>query len=196
MLDINIVSDNLYFRYGIHGLIQDAIKGHEDKTLYFTFCVTGSDNRAHTLIFRDFMVSVNLRSPDCKSDGQQPYLAVHIPFVCQLDKWEEIVIKIKRIILIARMTRDDFLKDDIFKNIGIRRHSQLSVSETTIMYLTGEGKDINEISDILKRSERTVSTHYRNAMSKMGMKSRAMFYRYASQIAHFDPETEVMTVCL
>lgn len=194
MLHISLVSNNIYFKFGLKVLIQKVMQENNKDFFCSSHSVNDDDSTPSHIVFRDFMIVINLKSKI--GNHTNPDLSIYIPFSYQLHNIEELTNQIRKAIVIASMTRNDFLKENIYKDIGIKRHSQLSAAELAIVYLIGEGSDMNEISKILRRSERTVNTHCRNAMHKMAMKSRAELYRYASQLAHVRPEDEVMTICL
>lgn len=81
------------------------------------------------------------------------------------------------------MNAPGFASHENYKRTGLKQFMQLSSTESKVMLMIGQGYDTVNISRMLGRSEKTVNTHCRNAIRKMGMINRVEFYKYASFIA-------------
>ena len=186
MLKILIVNDDIYFAKGLKSLIsevnKDMVKMHID------FAASGShaaSNEVH-VVFREYLASVRLKKKertwpsDMCANGN---MILHIPFSCHDDNLQEIMGKIKKLLLIASMDHSGISSRERYKNIGLKDFMQLSTTESKVMQLIGEGYNTEFISKMLNRSEKTINTHCRNASRKLGMGNRFEFYRCASFIA-------------
>jgi DNA-binding CsgD family transcriptional regulator len=104
--------------------------------------------------------------------------------------------KIGKILAIAKADYNLLAnREEAYWKFGLKKYAQLSDTENDIMILIGRGYNSTDISRILNRSRKTISTHYRNASRKMGAANRAEFYRYASFIAKCGRD-ERNTLCL
>lgn len=186
MLKIIVASDNIYYRKGVESLILSA-----EKTLrngLFEVCSETSSliTKEADIVFRDIMISVFFYKRETISGkGQAEYRqpALHIPFICRGDNIPQITGKIKKIMLIASNNAANFTSRENYKITGLKEFMQLSSTESKVMLMVGQGYDTENISRMLGRSKKTVSTHCRNAIRKMGMLNRVEFYKYASFVA-------------
>ncbi|WP_380182317.1 helix-turn-helix transcriptional regulator [Kalamiella sp. sgz302252] len=152
------------------------------------------------IIFRDIIITIF-----CKKESSDPFrgknkadkqvTALHIPFICRGDNLPQITGKIKKILMIANMNAASLTSREGYKINGLKEFMQLSSTESKVMLMIGQGYDAEAISRILGRSEKTVHTHCRNAIRKMGMLNRMDFYRYASFIARSEGK-KGNTLCL
>ncbi|MFJ3458554.1 LuxR C-terminal-related transcriptional regulator [Scandinavium goeteborgense] len=196
MLYVKIENNNIYFKNGLCALFIKTINDREIFQPYSSLNLVENDYAFPDITFRDSTASIHLRSGISANVSETPHMIVHTPFICDSDNLHDVMTKIQKMMLISSMTCGELLDEKMLKSIGIKRGMQLSRTEITIMCLFGEGKDQIEIAKILARSVRTVSTHIRNSINKMGMRSRADFYHYATHITKFGPEVEVMNICL
>ena len=152
------------------------------------------------MIFKDFMVIVNIYQESgfiakCTSSNHTPMMTVNIPFnSSQLDIYD-IISKIKKILTIARLSHCNMMNSDIFRQLGLKNYIQLSITESRVVELTGQGYTITDISNILERSEKTVLTHRRNAIRKLGVLNRLEFYNYASHMKNYSNK-EAVFICI
>ncbi|CQD43292.1 helix-turn-helix transcriptional regulator [Yersinia mollaretii] len=159
-------------------------------------------NAAHkaNVISKDFMVIVNIYQENSliiKNSGSnnKPMMTVNIPFnSTQLDLYD-IVSKIKKIINIARLSHFNMMNSDTFRRLGLKNYIQLSITESRVFELTGQGHSITDISNILERSEKTILTHRRNAIRKLGVLNRLEFYNYALHMQNYSNK-EAVFICI
>lgn len=102
---------------------------------------------------------------------------------------------IEKVIFIAGLDGSDFVNDDFYRITGLKKHEQLSLTETKIMLLVGRGNNVSNISRQINRSERTINVHLRNASRKMKMNKKTDFYNYAKFIS-ICRRNERKTLCL
>lgn len=199
IMKILIESENVFFKKGIESLIEKSVLeiGIND----FTF-ITDDDSTAKSeiinIILRDSSISINLFKN--KKNINEPYTnkeksTLHIPFICKNKKMPDIRRIIEKIIFIANLDSNDFINDDFYRITGLKKHEQLSLTETKIMLLVGRGNNVNNISKQINRSERTINVHFRNASRKMKLSKKTDFYNYAKFIVTCR-RNERKTLCL
>lgn len=199
IMKILIESENVFFKKGLASLIEKSVLeiGIND----FAF-ITDDDSTAKSeiinIILRDSSISINLFKN--KKNINTPYpnqekSTLHIPFICKNKKMSDIKRIIEKIIFIASMDGNDFINDDFYRVTGLKKHEQLSLTETKIMLLIGRGNNLNNISKQINRSERTINVHFRNASRKMKLSKKTDFYNYAKFIATCR-RNERKTLCL
>jgi len=197
-MEVLLKSDNLYYIFGLSLLINEINSMLSKSPLYFLVGESSSDSNEKKIIFRDTMVSVHLnkKSRSWKNDNTPPCKAIyHIPFGCRQNNLSEIMCKLEKILLIAHMDYSSFIRPENHKSIGLQDFRQLSLTECKVLLLIGKGYNIGRISKILNRSEKTINTHYRNTIRKLGVINRVEFYKYASLIAH-GANKDCNTLCL
>lgn len=204
MLNILLMDSNFYQLSGLSILIYDQLIRDGEDGVCFLLPIEQQNLHAADIIFRDDMVTVRIinkrRIRPCagsESVRKGPErITVHIPFLTKNHTIQDISMKIGKILAIARADYNLILnKDEAYWNLGLKKYSQLSDTENDVMILIGRGYNNSDISKILNRSRKTISTHYRNASRKMGAVNRAEFYRYASFIANCGQD-ERNTLCL
>lgn len=149
------------------------------------------------IIFRKAMVSINYCIPPADSGNPQhpKVLSVDIPFVCDTLSINEIQVKLEKILSLARMTFLSSNKKEIYQQVGAKRYLQLSSMENQVLHYLGKGCCAQDIAAELGCTEKTVSTHSRNAMRKMGIVKKSELYHYAAWVVqHTDKER--ITLCL
>ena len=67
--------------------------------------------------------------------------------------------------------------------------SFLTIRQREVLQLLAEGKDTNEIASLLQVSVKTVETHRRNVMNKLGVHSVAELTKYAIRAGLTSPES-------
>jgi len=123
-------------------------------------------------------------------------LTLHVPFLARNQTLNDVSMKIGKILAIATADYHVHLnKEDTYWSFGLKKYAQLSDAENDVMLLIGKGYNSGDISRMLNRSPKTISTHYRNASRKMGASNQAEFYRYASFVARCGCN-ERNTLCL
>lgn len=198
VMKVSLQSDNLYYTFGLSLLVNEVNSVLSKSPLYFLVGESSSDSNEKNIIFRDMMVSVHLKKENrrWKSDNISPCKEIyHIPFGCRQNSLSEIMGKLEKILLIAHMDYSSFIRPENHKSIGLKDFRQLSLTECKVLLLIGKGYNIGHISRMLNRSEKTINTHYRNTIRKLGMLNRAEFYKYASFIAH-GASKDCNTLCL
>jgi DNA-binding NarL/FixJ family response regulator len=78
---------------------------------------------------------------------------------------------------VRRLTEDDFTVS-----------SFLTIRQCEVLQLLAEGKDTNEVASLLQVSVKTVETHRRNVMNKLGVHSVAELTKYAIRAGLTSPE--------
>lgn len=199
MLQIVIDSNNGYFELGLqYLLLRMKNHNHQSDDVSLNFTLSKRDISLPDIIFREFMVTINIKhEPGTRKNHSLAEISrtIHIPFICRSHNMDDIILRIRKILLIASMGYGASTRTDIFKAAGLKRYLQLSATENNIMLLTGKGHDASDISRLLHRSERTIGVHCRNAIKKMGMENRLEFYKYATWLARFGNSDEI-TLCL
>ncbi|BCQ32838.1 LuxR C-terminal-related transcriptional regulator [Erwinia rhapontici] len=185
-MKILIESENFFYKKGLESLLQQSAL--ESAVSDFGF-ITDDDSTEKSEItnitLRDSSISINLFKNKKKLD--EPHISkekstLHIPFACKNKKITDIKRIIEKIIFIASMDSNDFINDDFYRITGLKKHEQLSLTETKIMLLLGRGNNIRNISRQINRSERTINVHFRNASRKMKFNKKTDFYNYAKFI--------------
>lgn len=198
MLKILIFNDDIYFTNGLKSLIFDVNNGMVKKRI--DFIMPGSHRALNeaNIIFRGYLASIRLKKKE-RTWPSDMYansnMTLHVPFSCHDDNLQEIMGKIKKILLIASMDHSAITTREKYKSIGLKDFMQLSTTESKVMQLIGEGHNTEFISKMLNRSEKTINTHCRNASRKLGMVNRVEFYRCASFIANSGNE-DWSVICL
>jgi DNA-binding CsgD family transcriptional regulator len=157
------------------------------------------------IIFYDDYVTINVlnkkkirNSSDRwhKENRVPEKLTLHVPFLARNQTLNDVSMKIGKILAIATADYHVHLnKEDTYWSFGLKKYAQLSDAENDVMLLIGKGYNSGDISRMLNRSPKTISTHYRNASRKMGASNQAEFYRYASFVARCGCN-ERNTLCL
>lgn len=198
-MKISIESDNLFYKKGLEFLIPNLLKEQGTEKVYFISSYTREEkNELTNIIFRDSSISINLfkeKTYSCETERFHFKSTIHIPFVCKKRNLADISWMIGKILLIANVSSEAFFNGDFYQLTGLKKHEQLSLTETKIMLLIGRGNNSSTISRKLHRSEKTISVHCRNASRKMGLEKKADFYNYAKFIATCR-RNERRTLCL
>lgn len=203
MLNVLLMDYNFYQRKGLSTLIFDQLNESNAEEVCFLLPSDERNQNAADIIFRNDMVTIHVanksssrmimeNSGSCNSEK----ITIHIPFLLKNQSLSEIASKIEKILAVASTDYNILRKMKVSCcKLGLKKYTQLSDTENDIMILIGRGYDSADISRILNRSKKTISTHYRNASRKIGVSNRAEFYRYASFIANCQRE-ERNTLCL
>ncbi|MCT4715782.1 LuxR C-terminal-related transcriptional regulator [Enterobacteriaceae bacterium H18W14] len=202
MLNILLMDANYYQISGLSFLIFNQLTGDRPGEFCFLLPSEEKNRDIANVIFHNDMVTINLFNKRCIHSTNEAgrkateKLTIHVPFLSRSQTLNDISMKISKILAIASADYHLLLnKEEAFWNFGLKKHAQLSVTENDVMILIGCGYNSTDISKILNRSRKTISTHYRNASRKMGAANRAEFYRYASFIAKCGCD-ERNTLCL
>ncbi|ARJ42267.1 helix-turn-helix transcriptional regulator [Pantoea alhagi] len=202
MLNILLMDSNFYLKSGLSALIFNQFTEAHKEEVLFLLPSEEKNRDIADIIFRDDMVTIRIfnqrsicASHESGREGDEG-MTIHVPFITKNLTLDEISIKIGKIISIARADYNLLVnREETYWNFGLKKYAQLSDTENDVMILVGRGYDSTDISRILNRSRKTISTHYRNASRKMGAVNRAEFYRYASFIANCRRD-ERNTLCL
>lgn len=195
----SIESKNNYYIKGLEILINELISEYKiTKSFIVRSCDNITNNEVINVVLRDSSISVNLfkkNSHLIEMNSSINKFTLNTPFVCKNKKMTDIRHMIEKVIFIANLNGDDFLNDDFYKETGLKKHEQLSLTETKIMLLIGRGNNVNVISRQLNRSEKTINVHWRNASRKMKLDNKVDFYNYAKFIVACR-RNERKTLCL
>jgi len=188
MLKITVASEDVFYRKGLESLIVKTGNIIKDGLVEILSDKDGSAVAEADIVFRDIMISISFNNNRCgrfagKGRAENSLPTLHIPFTCRGDNLQQITGKIKKILLIASNNALYATSRESCKIAGLKKFMQLSSTESKVMLMVGQGYDTGNISRMLGRSEKTVNTHCRNAIRKMGMLNRVEFYKYASYIA-------------
>ncbi|CNH06035.1 LuxR family regulatory protein [Yersinia aldovae] len=200
MLSVAITTRNAFYELGLLSLLRKVFNKEGDEDYLFIRPYESKAAHKANVIFKDFMVIINIYQDSefiTKSinSSNKPMMTVNIPFNSnQLDIYD-IISKIKKILTIARLNHGSMMNSDVFRRLGLKNYIQLSHTESRVVELTGQGHSIPDISKILERSEKTVLTHRRNAIRKLGVLNRLEFYNYASHMKNYSNKDAVF-ICI
>ncbi|WP_449567287.1 LuxR C-terminal-related transcriptional regulator [Lelliottia nimipressuralis] len=189
--NVTIVSNDSFYKYGLRKMITLV------EPLLDNSSATGHRNPPADITFRKGVVSINYHlkpSPPAKHRHSPPF-SIDIPFNCDSLTINEVRAKLEKILTLARLPLSEENKKNIFQKIGSGRYLQLSAMEKQVLHNLGKGYCIQDIAVILGCADKTVSTHCRNAMRKMGITKKPELYHYASWIAQHS-DSERITLCL
>ncbi len=201
MLKILMMDSDYYQALGLSYLI---LNQPISEPLDICFLLPSDDKNIDVanVVFRRDMVTINIFNDKLNPENRTPgarrreKITLHVPFLSKGYTMSDISIRIKKILSIASVEYSALrTKEDAYCSLGLKKYAQLSETEYDVMLLIGRGYSSEDISKILNRSRKTISTHYRNASRKMGMANRAEFYRYASFVAKCGRD-ERNTFCL
>ncbi len=177
-LEISLLVSNSYELMGLKSLLRQHYRGDPQEICFLPASQPPSSEHV-SIIFRDDVVTIHLPADGGCALGMTHLAAPstwHIPLLSRNCPLDDIAIKIKKILYLARNEDGQFPIENLQK---YRRYTQLSETEYQVMLLIGKGLDRQRISRVLNRSQKTISTHYRNVSRKMGATNRAELYRYA-----------------
>lgn len=186
-LEISFLDSNIYEVLGLRSLLCQQYNGNLEEILFLSGEDQPSKDRP-SIIFREDVVTMNLPfiSPRQPVSGSvSSTLTWHIPFLSRKCSVDDLSIKIRKLLGLASTAAGLSYTDNMLK---FRNYTQLSDTEYQVMILIGQGMNRQDISKVLNRSEKTISTHYRNISRKMGATNRAEFYRYAFFISRHGGE--------
>ncbi|MTH46715.1 helix-turn-helix transcriptional regulator [Intestinirhabdus alba] len=201
MLNVLLIDSNHYWSLGLSLLIVNQLADNSEP-ISFLLPENKDSRDIANIIFRDDLVTIHVdnKKSVCKyaetAQKEAQRITIHVPFLTKSQSLSDITIKIAKILAIAKADYNLLAnKEESYWNFGLKKYAQLSDTENDVMILIGHGYNSTDISRILNRSRKTISTHYRNASRKMGAANRAEFYRYASFIAQCRRD-ERNTLCL
>lgn len=186
MLKIAIRTKNKFFMLGLMCHIENIFSS-QHQTHYE--CIERDPNSeillSDNIIFTDKIALVNIFNNDDQDPERQPHTTIHINFnICGLFH-EDISSLISKIINLSRMTSSQLNRDDFFRKLMARNNANLSATESRLVMLMGQGHDTTNLSQLLNCSIKTVYTHRRNAIRKLGMINRVQFYSYLVLLKKF-----------
>lgn len=189
--NVTIVSNDYFYKYGLRKMITLVEPPSNNSS------ATWHRNSPADITFSKSVASINYYlkpSPPAKH-RHSPSFSIDIPFNCDSLTINEVQAKLEKILTLARLPLSEENKKDIFQKIGGRRYLQLSAMENRVLHNLGKGYCIQDIAAIFGCTDKTVSTHCRNAMRKMGITKKSELYHYASwMVQHSDSER--LTLCL
>lgn len=177
-LEISLLVSNSYELMGLKSLLCLHYKGDPQKICFLPANQPPSDERV-SITFRDDVVTLTLPEYCGSTQSLLPRKNTatwHIPLLSRNCPLDDIAIKIKKILCLAGGADGQPTLENLQK---CRSYTQLSETEYQVLVLIGQGLDRQRISRVLNRSQKTISTHYRNVSRKMGASNRAELYRYA-----------------
>ncbi|WP_431224261.1 helix-turn-helix domain-containing protein [Serratia sp. L9] len=188
MLNINIRSHNEFYKLGLLSFLEDSLQS-ENNGPYTIMSDPNSDiiNGAN-IIFTEQMAILNIFSPNKVTDNgavNHPHITIHITLNTSWLFLEGASTVVGRIINWARLSYKELTLDEFYRKMMARNHTQLSRTENQVVMLMSQGYDTFNISKILNRSEKTVYTHRRNAIKKLGMHNRLELYKYTLLLKEF-----------
>lgn len=202
MLNVLLMDHDFYQRKGLSILIYEQLAEKGYCPVCFLLPSQEENQNLANILFRKDMVTIHVfnkiqnNNRDDLIQEEPQKLTIHVPFKIRHQSLSDITIKISKILTIAK---SDYLslinKDEVCWRFGLKQYAQLSSTESDVMMLIGRGYDSTDISKMLKRSRKTISTHYRNASRKIGVSNRAEFYRFASLVASCQ-HGQRNTICL
>ncbi|MDU5779804.1 MAG: LuxR C-terminal-related transcriptional regulator [Pantoea sp.] len=201
MLKVLLVDYNFYHRKGLSTLISNHVG--ENQKLCFLIPSEENNEDDADIIFRNDMATIHIvnKNSTCgandKNNQHYEKITIHFPFLTKKHSVSDISIKIEKILAIANLDYHLLAnnREEVYWRFGLKEYAQLSDTENDVMILVGRGYNSADISKILNRSPKTISTHFRNASRKMGAANRAEFCRYASYIANCQRDNGI-TLCL
>ncbi|MGV3346065.1 helix-turn-helix transcriptional regulator [Enterobacteriaceae bacterium LUAb1] len=200
MFNIMIESDNLFYRYGLQALIDQALTG--DRGFKYSFVFSKNIEMVNkvkvNVMFTELLVSINIphkKNNKSNEDGEFLIEKINVSFNSNHLDVYEIVSRIKKIFKVACLAFNKLMNKDAGRMPGIKNYLQLSLTESKVLQLIGYGYNTTDISKILHCSEKTIGTHRRNAIRKLGMSNRVEFYKYATQIKDSNCR-ETVFICL
>ncbi|KLG05275.1 LuxR family transcriptional regulator [Enterobacter cloacae subsp. cloacae] len=205
MLNILLMDSNYYHGLGLKSLILSKLTSERLQEARFALYTDEMSAKTANIIFYDDFVTINIlnkKQVRCNGDpwrgdnSEMKKITLHVPFLTKNQTLNDISMKIGKILTIANADYHVCLnKKDSYWSFGLKKYAQLSDAENDVMLLIGLGYNSYDISRMLNRSQKTISTHYRNASRKMGASNQAEFYRYASFVARCGCN-ERNTLCL
>ncbi|WP_193764904.1 helix-turn-helix transcriptional regulator [Hafnia alvei] len=121
---------------------------------------------------------------------------IYVPFLMRNKTVSEISTVIDKLLELACIeSRVFYCKDELYMNLHLSGHMQISNMENNVMTLIGKGNSYASVAGLLNRSPKTISAHCRSITRKMGAANRAEFFQYASFIAGCENE-EKYDLCL
>ncbi|MCM7773282.1 helix-turn-helix transcriptional regulator [Enterobacter asburiae] len=205
MLNILLRDSNYYRGLGVKSLILSQLANARLNEARFALSTDEMSKEDANIIFYDDYVTINVlnkkkirnSSDRWQKENRVPEkLTLHVPFLARNQTLNDVSMKIGKILAIATADYHVHLnKEDTYWSFGLKKYAQLSDAENDVMLLIGKGYNSGDISRMLNRSPKTISTHYRNASRKMGASNQAEFYRYASFVARCGCN-ERNTLCL
>ena len=186
------MDSNYYRGVGVKSLILSQVENERLDNVNFALSVAEMSKERANIIFYDDFVTINILNRKKSRSGDQRHkdkrapekLTLHVPFLARNQTLNDVSMKIGKILAIATADYHVHLnKKEAYWNLGLKKYAQLSDAENDVMLLIGKGYNSDDISRMLNRSRKTISTHYRNASRKMGASNQAEFYRYASFVA-------------
>ncbi|WP_330982234.1 MULTISPECIES: helix-turn-helix transcriptional regulator [Enterobacterales] len=189
--NITILNDNYFYKFGLWEMISFL-----NNTPGQVKTVSRISSPAN-IIFRKVVVSINYTIPPSGSVPSQSsdMFSIDIPFFCDSLSINEIQAKLEKIISLSRIKLPEDRKKGFYQNIGAKRYLQLSSMENQVLYYVGKCYSPQSIASILGCADKTVSTHCRNAMRKMGTTKKSELYHYAAWVAQHTGRDRI-TLCL
>jgi len=196
-LIIRVVGGDAYFKVGIISLVieqwHEGINGIEiapDDTTIFHL----------SFDFREEIVSINLSYligvSNLPEEKKRYWSNIYIPFNCRRSTLSQIKGKISRVLAVLNWKISTHVElVDLVEQNDLKRYQQLSPTEFMVINLIGQGADCHSIANEMRRSIKTIRTHYRSACRKLGFDNQADLFRFARYISN-NNHGSINTLCL
>ncbi|THB83440.1 LuxR family transcriptional regulator [Pantoea allii] len=201
MLNVLLMDYDFYQRKGLSTLISNEISDKGNDRVFFLSPSQKESQDIADIIFRNDMVTIHVKhkKQECETlelIDKSEKITIHVPFTLRNQCLNDVFVKVKKILALASADYCSLTNiEEACRKLGVKQYAQLSDAENDVMIMIGRGYDNNEISRVMNRSIKTISTHYRNASRKIGVSNRADFYRFASYVASCRRD-ERNTICL
>ncbi|PVZ78165.1 hypothetical protein C9426_35105 [Serratia sp. S1B] len=188
---VEISSDNYYFKYGLYKMISQL--NYSDITLN----TKGNAILNANIIFNETTASINCVISEESRDGSLSVknVTIYIPFFCTSLSQAEVMAKLEKIMSLSELTRLSVNEQDIYQKIKVRPQLQLSNTENKVLGYFGEGYRTKDIANKLCCSDKTINTHRRNAMRKLGISKKSELYNFGASVIQ-NTNSEKVTLCL
>ncbi|WON77469.1 helix-turn-helix transcriptional regulator [Serratia sp. UGAL515B_01] len=188
MLSITVRSYNEFYKLGLLSILEKNLQT-EDIELYKIVENPNSDITEHSnIIFTEQTAIINIFDHEKMEDKDKvatPITTIHIILNTSWLFAEEASAVVTKIITLAKLNYKQLLQNEFYRKMLARNSSQLSTTESRVVMLISQGYDIPKISQTLNCSAKTIYTHRRNAIKKLGMVNRLEFYKYIMLIKDF-----------
>ncbi|MGT3291140.1 LuxR C-terminal-related transcriptional regulator [Yersinia enterocolitica] len=122
-------------------------------------------------------------------------ITVNVPFNSSRFDCQTLINKINKIIDISCYNYSDVVNGNVHKWLRLDNNVQLTFSESRIVELTEQGNNVTDISKKLCRSKKTILSHRRRVIIKLGGLNRLDFYNYISKMKNYSNKKTVF-ICL
>lgn len=187
MLNITIRSYNEFYKLGLLSILDNLQDEIIDPYLITDDPMSDIKDNAN-IIFTEQMAIINIFTHNRIGDNggvNHPHTTLHITLNTSWLFLEGAATVVERITNWAKLNYKELTLDEFYRKIMARNHTKLSTTENDVVMLISQGYDTFNISKILNCSEKTIYTHRRNAIKKLGMINRLELYKYTLLLKKF-----------